>query len=81
MTDRVFCCVRGCTRFSYAETCVKRWGTANVVFICGKHWRRLTKAERLVWSRLRRLAKKIGWESLEARHDRVWEALRRRCAL
>lgn len=72
--DAVHCRVRGC----------QRWSRKYSNFICGTHWRRLTKAERRVWSRLNRLGKKLDWQlslKLARRFDRIWDGLIRRAGL
>lgn len=79
--DKIMCRVPGCHRGMHVETAVKRWGHENVSLICGHHWRRLTRAERAVWSRIRRQARKFGVDSLGSREWRIWEALTRRAAL
>ena len=70
-----------------AHTCevpgCQRWSRLPGRFICGTHWRRLTKAERRVWSRLRRTINRIGvgWHTdaaLYHRYLRAWPALVRR---
>lgn len=80
MADKVPCIIPGCTRGIMEATARKRWGTANVSFICGKHWQRLTKAERRVWARIGRLRRKFGIEHLGDREWRIWSALARRAA-
>lgn len=60
-------CRRGTCRYAGGE------------WLCGKHWGRLTKAERRVFSRCKRQARKVGlWTD---RGERVWRALVRRAAL
>ncbi|MEA3537623.1 MAG: hypothetical protein U9R73_00670 [Pseudomonadota bacterium] len=52
-------------------------------FICGEHWKRLTKRERRTWYRIRRTAKLIGWwddKIFRRRWIRVWRTLKRRAA-
>jgi hypothetical protein len=78
MERRHFCSVPGCRRYMRESTVLKRWGSPNVVFICGDHWRRLTKRERSIWARLKRTARRFGWEAIGPRSDRIWSALRRR---
>lgn len=78
--DRIFCAVPGCRRYTKNETALRRWGTLNVDVICAYHWRRLTGAERRVWARLKRLARRYGWEAAGKRSDRIWTALKRRSA-
>jgi len=73
MTGRLSCAVNGCLRTT---------GKPFAVWICGKHWMRLTKAERRVWARIRRQAKRYGWDALDReRHDRIWYGLVRRASL
>ena len=62
----------------------QRWSRKYTNFICGTHWRRLTKAERRVWGRLNRLGKKLEWQlspKLARRFDRIWYGLIRRAGL
>lgn len=79
MSKKIFCRVPGCHRYTRRETALKRWGSVHVSLICGFHWRRLTKAERAVWARLRRQEHRYGQQP--ARQNRVWDALIRRSAL
>lgn len=77
--EKIICRIKGCHRGIHVETAVKRWGHANVSLICGVHWR-LTKAEKAVWHRIRRQARKFGLDSLGDREWRIWDALSRRAA-
>lgn len=77
--DAAWCAATGCLRWS------RRWGP-SASFLCGFHWRRLTKAERATMRRLWRLLDRIGdgwWtdKRLRARVDRTWRALVRRSSL
>ena len=78
---RIFCIIPGCRRGMFVETAVKRWGTADIGLICGRHWRRLSKRERAVVARMRRKLKRYGDEAVSReRWERVWRALERRMA-
>ncbi len=59
-------------------TFIKRFGGEPGDWICARHWGRLTRAERRLWARFKRLARRYGWEALGARADRIWSALVRR---
>lgn len=77
---KIFCIVPECTRGMMKSTARKRWGSSNVSLICGKHWRRLSKAERAVWARIGRQRRRFGVDHLGDREARVWAALARRAA-
>lgn len=77
MTNRINCIVDGCRRGMGKATAIKRWGTCDVSLICGVHWNRLTKSEKRVWARIRRLERKLGC-NLGDRSYRIWAALARR---
>lgn len=68
--DRTPCVIDGCHRTTqkpYSE------------WICGKHWQRLTRAERRIWARLKRKSRRLaGSAKFDARVDRIWEGLKRR---
>lgn len=80
MSGKIVCIVDGCARGMNPETALRRWGSTDISLICEKHWRNLTASERRVWSRIRRVAKRIGWDAIEARQERIWVALARRAA-
>jgi hypothetical protein len=61
----------------HGETALKRWGSLRVRFLCGKCWKRLTKAERRVFYRIERLEKRLGVSFGDRKH-RVFDALIRR---
>ena len=67
--SRTVCIIEGCHRT-----------TARVFdeWICAVHWQRLTRVERRVWYRIKRTAKRFGWEAVLDRDERVWSALKRR---
>lgn len=76
----IFCSVAQCHRYVMRTTAMKRWGHANIDFICGFHWKRLTKAEKLVWRRINMLKRKLGLDHLGHRERRIWSAFKRRVA-
>lgn len=77
--SKILCRVAGCRRGMMRETAIRQHGHARVSFICGYHWRRLTKAERRVWYRIARLQRRIG-DPLLPRSGRIWSALIRRAS-
>jgi hypothetical protein len=81
MRAKVFCDVPGCRRFMFGRTCLKLWGTTDVRIMCGGHWRRLSKRERAVLLRFRRLRKRYGDEAVsDERIHRAWSAAFKRVA-
>ena len=73
MTERLSCSVDGCK-----STTAEPW----TGWICPKHWRLLTKAERRVWHRIRRISRRHGWDVLDpSRVNRIWFGLVRRASL
>lgn len=68
---QVIGCKRSASRERYSET------------ICGPHWRAgvpVGSEARRVWLRFRRIVKRYGWTpEREARSDRLWAWLKRRC--
>jgi hypothetical protein len=81
MSHRIYCDVPGCTRYSRAETCLKRWGTTRVRLLCATHWKRLSRRERAVIRRMERIRKRYGDEAVARdRWLRAWDALFRRAA-
>lgn len=79
MTAKILCAVEGCTRGTYPETAMRRYGTTNIWLICATHWRRLTRDEKRVVARLNRLSKKYG--PLGARYRRIVQAIIRRAGM
>jgi len=83
VSDRVYCNVRGCARWSAAET-MRRKGWSS--FICGSHWRRATRREKAVIARLKRMQRRIVAMTGEPdarlldRECRIWDAVERRVA-
>lgn len=79
MDDFLTCCIDGCTRRMGKASAIKRWGYIPGEWICSIHWRRLSKRERRVWGRIKRIARRYGWEAIGPERDRrLWRALRRR---
>lgn len=79
MKAKIYCSIRPCGRFMFVETAIRRWGSADVGMICGKHWRRLSKRERAVVARMRRKLNRYGEKAVtRERWERVWRALYRR---
>jgi hypothetical protein len=79
--SRLLCCVDGCRHTMGFETALKRWGALPAEWMCGKHWGRLTKAERRVWARHERQHDKLGDFPRPVAAWRIWEGLKRRAAL
>lgn len=82
MSDRVPCDVPDCFRTMARATYVARFGRdpEGFLWICQAHWSRLTRKERRVWHRIRRIERRLGPEVVELRAWRIWAALRRRSA-
>lgn len=78
MSDRVHCDIPGCPRTMGADVYLRRFEHEPGLWICSAHWGRLTKIERRVWSRIKRLGRKFGREAVEPREARIWDALIRR---
>lgn len=68
MTERAQCSVAGC------KATTGRFAS----WICSRHWSRLTRDERRLWARIRRIARRYGWEAVDDRARVVWSALARR---
>lgn len=66
------CSIPGCKAAS------GRFDGTVTQWICSRHWKRITKAERRVLSRLKRIGRRYGWEAVDDRIERVWSALVRR---
>lgn len=64
------CSVPGC----------KAWTSRFDDWICSRHWARLTRAEKRVLTRLKRIGRRYGWEAVDVRINRIWNALVRRAA-
>lgn len=59
------CCIDGCGK-TYA-------GAHDQIFMCGEHWRQAPRLMRDAVARVRRIAKRRGWDdALHARYDRLW---------
>ena len=79
--DRIACIIPDCPRTMAMQSAVDRWGSVPREWICQKHWARLTPTERRIWTRIRRKAKRYGWDAIgRERSARLWRALRRRAA-
>lgn len=75
MSGRVHCVVPFCRR----TTTPGRFG-ANAQWICGDHWRMVSKDRRRVWGRLRRQWRRYGPQTgihFDARWWRIWDRLKR----
>lgn len=78
---RIRCCVGDCQHTMSHETACKRFGHVPDEWMCHMHWSRLTKNERRVWNRKRRLQRRFGCEVLPSAASRIWTGLKRRAAL
>ena len=77
---RVHCIVAECRRTIGRDRYVRLFKHDPGTWICAPHWRRVTKAEKRVDARLRRLARRYGDEAVRQRAVRVWQAIVRRAA-
>ena len=69
MTGRQRCCVPGCGR-TYRDE-------GHVEIICGKHWRLADHRLRVLITKIRRKARRLGWTPhLVSLDNRVWNRAR-----
>lgn len=74
--DRIGCLVEGCRRTARRvdPASGREWNE----WICGNHWRLLTKLEKRVWARFRRQQRRFGERPRPEAYDRIWSAIKTR---
>jgi hypothetical protein len=80
MTDRLACCIAGCTNTMGHDTARKRFGGIPAEWICAAHWSRISRDERRIWARFKRQTRVAGSPMRPEADQRIWEALKRRAA-
>lgn len=80
MTDRLPCVVDGCRHTMGHAAAIKRWGHVPAEWVCQRHWSRLTKAERRVWTRTKRRIRRLGFDPAPEVSARLWRGLVRRAS-
>lgn len=78
--DRLKCAIAGCRHTLGARQALKRFAYMPREWICGQHWARLTREERRVWHRIKRLQRRFGCEVRASASDRIWSGLKRKAA-